>query len=192
MMAKVRVLNKEKVVQAAVHLVEKSGTDALTLPNLARQLNIRSQSLYNYVSNRHELLDLVGGSMIHELQHAATDHIIGLSGMDALSSLADFIREYSLSHPAIRQIMVRLHDQSDKSSLNQAISNFLNLVNQLKKQSDAKYFPSPHIYLGAIFGYIFLDTEIVGQQQSSKEGWAEYHEMLDSICRQPGYHHDTK
>lgn len=190
-MTKVRTLNKQKVINAAVELVEEDGTRALTLPNLARRLNIRSQSLYNYVSNRHELLDLVGGAMIHDLQQAATNHIIGLSGMDALSSLADFIRKYSLSHPAIRQIMVSLHDQAEKSSLNEAIANFLKLINQLRSQSNAKYFPSPHIYLGAIFGYIFLDAEVVGQKQSSQQGWAEYHEMLDSICRLPGYHKDA-
>lgn len=187
-MAQLRNLNKQKVIQAACSLVESQGVSALTLPKLARQLNIRSQSLYNYVANRHELLDLVGGAMISEMQRQATDHIIGLSGLRALCSLADFIREYALSHPAIRNIMVSLHDQSEKSSLNDAIGNFLQLVNKLKSQSHANYFPSPHIYLGAIFGYVFLDNEMIGQMQSNKQGWDEYHEMLDSICRRPGFY----
>lgn len=187
-MAKLRNLNREKVIRAACELVESKGVAALTLPTLARQLDIRSRSLYNYVANRSELLDLVGGAMITKMQRQATDHIIGLSGMEALCSLADFIREYVIKHPAIRNIMVSLHDQSEKSALNDAIANFLQLVNKLRAQSQADYFPSPHIYLGAIFGYIFLDQELVGQRQSSEQRWDEYHEMLDSICRLPGYY----
>lgn len=191
-MAKIRTLNKQKVIDAAVQLVEEKGVESLTLPKLAQRLNIRSQSLYNYVANRQELLDLVGGAMVHDLQQAAINHIIGLSGLDALSSLADFIREYSLNHPAIRQILVSLHGKTNKSSLNDAVADFLHLIERLKKQSGVTYFPSPHIYLGAIFGYIFLDAETVGQKQSSKERWSEYHEMLDSICRHPGYHEDAR
>lgn len=187
-MAKLRNLNREKVIRAACELVESKGVAALTLPTLARQLDIRSQSLYNYVANRSELLDLVGGAMITKMQRQATDHIIGLSGMGALCSLADFNREYVIKHPAIRNIMVSLHDQSEKSALNDAIANFLQLVNKLRAQSQADYFPSPHIYLGAIFVYIFLDQELVGQRQSSEQRWDEYHEMLDSICRLPGYY----
>ncbi len=51
MAIKHRILDREKVLAAARVMVTRDGIRELTFQTLAKELNIRSQSLYNYFSN---------------------------------------------------------------------------------------------------------------------------------------------
>lgn len=184
-MAKGHKLNRQRVVAAAEDYVDAHGIKALTLPHLAKELGVRSQSLYNYVANREDLLSLVGAHMITEMRQAATDHIIGLSGRKALFTLADFIRDYMRQRPVMREIIMRLHEYPDQSPMEQAVKQFVDLVERIRVQSGSPDFPSVHIYLGAVLGYIFFDSADLFAGDSDHKSQADYHDMLNRLFPYP-------
>ncbi|HEX6358683.1 TetR/AcrR family transcriptional regulator C-terminal domain-containing protein [Actinophytocola sp.] len=53
------VLTRERIVTAAVAMVEELGLDAVTMRGLARRLNVDTMSLYHHVDNRETLLNQV-------------------------------------------------------------------------------------------------------------------------------------
>jgi AcrR family transcriptional regulator len=61
------VLTRERIVAAAVELVDEAGPDALTMRAVAGRLEAGTMSLYRHVSGRDELLDLVLAAMAAEV-----------------------------------------------------------------------------------------------------------------------------
>lgn len=55
---KVRMpLNRERVLQAALRLVDEGGIEALSMRKLGQALSVEAMSLYNHVANKEEVLD---------------------------------------------------------------------------------------------------------------------------------------
>jgi AcrR family transcriptional regulator len=52
-------LNRRRIVLAALGLVEEHGLDALTMRRVANELHVTPMSLYNHVSDKAELVDLM-------------------------------------------------------------------------------------------------------------------------------------
>ena len=50
-------LNRERILQAAVELVDQQGLDALTMRRLGTELGVEAMSLYKHVANKDEILD---------------------------------------------------------------------------------------------------------------------------------------
>ncbi|WP_054725509.1 TetR/AcrR family transcriptional regulator [Paucilactobacillus hokkaidonensis] len=67
-MTKKRNLDQEKVLSTATEIVRNEGIKALTLSRLASELDIRTQSLYNYIANLDELIALVGARLVNKLR----------------------------------------------------------------------------------------------------------------------------
>jgi AcrR family transcriptional regulator len=62
-----RPLSRERVLQAALTLVDAQGLDALSMRRLAQELGVEAMSLYNHVENKDDIvagiLDLVGAEV---------------------------------------------------------------------------------------------------------------------------------
>ena len=50
-------LNRERILEAAVELVDRQGLDALTMRRLGTELGVEAMSLYKHVANKDEILD---------------------------------------------------------------------------------------------------------------------------------------
>jgi AcrR family transcriptional regulator len=50
-------LNREKVLLAAIAIADRDGIDGLSMRKLGEELNVEAMSIYNYISNKEELLD---------------------------------------------------------------------------------------------------------------------------------------
>ena len=92
-------LSQERVIDAAVDVVNEHGLQALTLARVAERLGVRTPSLYNHVAGLDDVrqrrtvraVDLLG----QRLQRAA----VGRAGADALHAMADAYRRFRLHHP---------------------------------------------------------------------------------------------
>lgn len=147
-LAKKRALDRSKVIEQAIAIISEKGLSELTMPALAKNLGIRSQSLYHYVANRNDLLILVCVNRLQVLRQHLTKKIIGHSGLDALFRFADEIREEVL----------KIVDLGEKLDV------------------DNKNVVSLHSLLGAVLGYVFLDRYVI--DETEKEADDNYHEML--------------
>jgi len=57
-------LTRERLVDAALELINEEGLEALSMRSLADRLNVKAASLYWHVRDRRELLDLLGDSIL--------------------------------------------------------------------------------------------------------------------------------
>lgn len=77
-------LNRERIVDAALGLIEEEGVDGVSMPKLAKRLGVGAMSLYTHVDSKDDLLD------------AIAQHVLGglpaPSGADWRARLADHFR----------------------------------------------------------------------------------------------------
>ena len=124
-MTQKRTLDLDKVIAAATELIENQGLPETTMPNLAKALGVRSQSLYHYVKNRAQLLSLVAASRIRLLYQALVDQLIGLSGQDALLKFADIVRDWLRHDQALAVLLYHLNEFPDDSAIVQEVMSIL-------------------------------------------------------------------
>jgi len=100
-MSRKHPLDKAAVVEAAAGLLNREGTDALTLNRLAGILGIQTPSLYNHVDGMpglmHELALLNLRRLAERLETAA----IGRSGPEGLKTVAQAYRAYIKDNPGL-------------------------------------------------------------------------------------------
>ena len=94
-------LDREAVIQAAADLADREGLHGLTMAALAKQLGVRTPSLYNHVDGLpglHRALALRGGREINaRLARAA----VGKAGGEAVKAVAEALRGYIREHPGV-------------------------------------------------------------------------------------------
>lgn len=175
-MAQKRNLDLDKILDQATKLIDEKGLSATTLPALAKSLNVRSQSLYHYVSGRSQLLSLVGAREIKVLRHQLVDNLIGLSGRDALLKFADIVRNFLLNNQALSSILYHLDEYPKDSAISQEILDLIKLGERLNFRKESAI--SFHALIGAVLGYVFLDNSSSFADETEAESNRNYHEMI--------------
>lgn len=61
-------LSRERVLQAALQLVDESGLEALSMRKLAQELGVQAMSLYNHVANKDEIIDGIVDRVVGEFE----------------------------------------------------------------------------------------------------------------------------
>ncbi|WP_405218585.1 TetR/AcrR family transcriptional regulator C-terminal domain-containing protein [Agrococcus sp. Ld7] len=64
-------MNRNRIVTAALDLVDEDGAEALSLRAVARRVDRQVSSLYNHISGRGELIELVRGRIVAEIDVSA-------------------------------------------------------------------------------------------------------------------------
>ena len=169
-MTQKRTLDLDKVLAKATEMIESRGLSEMTMPNLAKALGVRSQSLYHYVK--------VAASRIRLLYQDLLKQLVGLSGHEALFKFADVVRDRLLEDQALATLLYHVDEFSDDLEVVKEVVKILDLGDQL--QVDTEHVVSQHALVGAVLGYVFLDRFIDGQEkvESPREAEENYHEMI--------------
>lgn len=171
-MVKKRTLDLSKVLAATSELIDKQGIAAVTFPNLAKKLGIRSQSLYHYIDNRTQLLSLVGANRIKALK----ENLVGMSGQEAILKFCDLIRDYLLEDSALAAILYHLNEYERDAEINIELLKVIELGTKLKSDEDEPI--SVHALVGAVLGYVFFDRSAIFSGESKEERNSNYHQMI--------------
>ncbi|MBJ7471540.1 MAG: WHG domain-containing protein [Solirubrobacteraceae bacterium] len=94
-------LDQRQVVEAAATMADADGLEATTLSALARELGVRTPSLYKHVDSLQALHRLLALRAIAELTAAVTEAATGRSGPAAVRASADAWRAYAHAHPGL-------------------------------------------------------------------------------------------
>ena len=93
-------MSLDRIVTAALELVDEQGIGAATMRAVSSRLGVRSMSLYRYVQDRDELFDAVVERIVNEL---ADDPQVQLRPVDGwrpyLTGMAHGVRRYARAHP---------------------------------------------------------------------------------------------
>ncbi|GEL12961.1 transcriptional regulator [Lapidilactobacillus concavus] len=126
-----RVLDKNKVADAAREIVKASGMPALTFGNLAKKLGIKSQSVYNYFHNSDELLEYLGADLMHALYEELTTGLIGLSGREALLKYGEIAHQFFLKQGKLVRTIHTIPNYPRDSDFVKAMEQVLQIISQI-------------------------------------------------------------
>jgi AcrR family transcriptional regulator len=89
-------LTKERIIRAAIELIDRDGPTALSMRRLGAELGIEAMSLYHHFPNREALVDTV-------LVAGSPEALPGLTGhwRDDLIALAETVYTQYAAHPKI-------------------------------------------------------------------------------------------
>ncbi len=68
------LLSKEMIVDAAMAIVDESGISTMTTRAIAKRLGVGQASLYNHITSREELLDLLNARILAGVDLTPLDH----------------------------------------------------------------------------------------------------------------------
>jgi AcrR family transcriptional regulator len=99
-------LSRERILVAALAIVDAEGMEALSMRRLARDLSVQAMSLYNHITNREEIIDALVEVVIEEM--GAPD--LAVPWIEAVRRQALATHEVLVRHPwAAMMIMSRVN-----------------------------------------------------------------------------------
>lgn len=91
-------LTRQRVLEAALHLIDQEGLEGFSMRKLGANLGIEAMSLYNHVENKRALFDGVIELLIHQ---APTSESAEVSPREELWAFAHAFRGVLLAHPRV-------------------------------------------------------------------------------------------
>ena len=120
-------LTQARVVEAAATLIDAHGLGPLGLATLARELGVKTPSLYNHVASLDALHREISLLVLRELAAELTAATVGRSREAALHALAAAYRSYAKHHPGRYAFSVRA-PQADDAEHHAAAAAVLDVV----------------------------------------------------------------
>ena len=130
-MGKRRQLNRDRVIEKAVELVDGSGdARSLSLTTLAQALEIRPPSLYNHVTSLEDLQYGMALFGVQQLMANLRQASLDLIGRDALVAVAMAYRQFAHRHPGIYPLTIRAPEsgETELANLAQELMQMLQLM----------------------------------------------------------------
>jgi AcrR family transcriptional regulator len=97
---------RERVLKAAVELMNKEGLAALSMREVARRAGVSHQAPYHYFENREAILAAIAEEGFKNF-NAALESASGRHATDRLVAAGRIYVEFALSHPAHFHVMFR-------------------------------------------------------------------------------------
>ncbi|MCI1553222.1 MAG: TetR/AcrR family transcriptional regulator [Levilactobacillus sp.] len=155
-MVKRRTLSREQVLDQANDIIATEGLSQLTIRALANRLDVRPQSVYNYVDSLNDLLDQVGLTFVNELADRLMRRLVGVAGKEALWIFAHEFRAGCLQQQHLAPLLLNPNDLQQLTATHQAL---VDLYQQMFKslhldEADNSALVESSLYRSALFGFI--------------------------------------
>lgn len=96
-------LNRDRVIEGALELIDEEGLNALSMRRLAEKLGVKPMTLYSHVSDKDDLIDGVVVRVLEEVELPAADGAWDEAVREAFASY----RQALLRHPHVVPIIMR-------------------------------------------------------------------------------------
>jgi AcrR family transcriptional regulator len=96
-------LSRERIVRAAVELIERDGEDAISMRRIAAELGYGVMSLYNHIPNKDAVLDAVAEYVMADFEFAADAHA---DWRDQARALVRAFRAVSRRYPRCINVVI--------------------------------------------------------------------------------------
>ena len=106
-------LTRAAVIDAAAGQVDRKGTASLTLSSVAKELGVKSPSLYNHVGSLGDLRRELRLRGISELGKRLGEAAVGRSGADAVGALARAYRAFVRERPGLYELTIEAATATD-------------------------------------------------------------------------------
>jgi TetR/AcrR family tetracycline transcriptional repressor len=180
-------LTRERIVDAALGVMDAEGVDALSMRRVAREVGVEAMSLYNHVRDKEDLLDgMVERIMasMPEPAEPADDDWFGYG-----RQIAMHWRAMLTSHPGAIQLLAErkapIHTLEALRPADRALGALMRAG--LSPEDAVQAF---HTIGGYIFGYVMMETGQLFGDQPGHDVPADVEPLLPSLALTAPYLHD--
>ncbi|MCB0995001.1 MAG: WHG domain-containing protein [Acidimicrobiales bacterium] len=174
-------LDEGRVIEAAERVVDRDGWDGLTMTVLARELAIRTPSLYNHVDGLDAVRALLQRRVLTQLGTELRDAALGRSREDGLRTLAHVYRDFARRHPGRYTALSR---QMPEEATGEAEAHALEALAAILRSfglSDAEQQDALVPLWSTVHGFVTL--ELNGAFPPGTDAEAAYERTLDGVLR---------
>ncbi len=160
-------LSRERVVEAAIELMDREGLEALTMRRLGRELGVEAMSLYNHVRDKEDLLDAIAEAVLagYRWEPASDDWVA--QGRAAAHEWRRILKE----HPNLITVLVeRKHPLTSPDAL-RPTEIALDILRRagLPERDTARAFQAIG---GYVFGFVMMELgNIAPRPDRAGTGW---------------------
>lgn len=182
-----RRLNRDVVLATAASLADAHGLARVTLGVLARELGVRTPSLYSHIRGADDLRAGLAALALGELADRGDRALAGRSGRDALAGWANAYRDYAREHPgrfeAAGALDVPLTPELAAAGARVAEQSTAILRAYPLPESERTH--AVRLVSGAVRGFVQLEAggAFGHRGPSSEESWARLLDRLDHNLR---------
>ena len=108
---KQRGLSRERLVAAALELINEEGLDALSMRALADRLDVKAASLYWHVRDRRELVELLAESILDSVSHPRAR----ATWRESVAAIADALARRMSAQKDAGRIMLEVREALERS-----------------------------------------------------------------------------
>jgi AcrR family transcriptional regulator len=161
-------LSRERIMRAAVRIMDQEGVEAVTMRRLGRELGVEAMSLYNHVRDKEEILTGIIESVMMEFRLPAGEG----DWLSQVRTMAVEFRRVLLAHPNVVQLIAEHHGPPTSPDGFQPVEVALSTL----RAGGLSYEDTTHAYralVGYVMGYVTLETGGLLSQDPEKHSWAE-------------------
>lgn len=103
-------LTKEKLIDAAIDLINNEGVPKLTIATLSTRFKVKPPSLYNHIDSLESLKQAMALKGIVELSQVGQKAAMGRAGSDALKAVAIAYRNFAKNQPGLYELTLRSNE----------------------------------------------------------------------------------
>ncbi|MBA4166583.1 MAG: TetR/AcrR family transcriptional regulator [Chitinophagaceae bacterium] len=174
---------KERIQQKAKDLFHRYGIKSITMDEIATQLGASKKTIYQYFSDKDELVDAIVTEMICGAQNMCSGN--AATGKDAVHELfqaMDFVQQiFSDMNPAMMYDLERFHPQSYKRFLDHKNKFLFQVIRENLKRGIQEELYRPDINIDILARFRLEGMMIAFNQDvfpSTKFNLAELHKII--------------
>jgi len=175
-----RGISTESITTSAIAITKQDGLTSLTMPKIAKALGIKSQSLYNHVSNLNEVKTNMSISLFQSLKDRLLEGILGLTGKPAIEAYFTIFYAFSVEYDQFYEVLF-LPGKESSEALDQSFRAVIQILQRLLTSvtSDPNQIQLYKRTLMSVFvGFVLNDRNHFFQDEK-KQG----KEALDDILK---------
>ena len=150
-------LSREKIVLAAIEVLQKKGFESFSLRALAESLNVKAASLYKHFKSMDELTVAVALKVYEEFDVLQEEAVVqARTRQEAMMALATAYKEFANAHPSFYHLLLVL-PKMERQELERVTAiiyaPILRAVNMYKLDDETRAHWT-HIYLATVVGFM--------------------------------------
>lgn len=153
-------LTRAAVVAAAAELVEREGSASLSLADLAKELGVKSPSLYNHVAGVEDLRRELRLHGLVRLGKRLSEAAVGRSGADAVIALARAYRAFALAHYGLYELTFETTvgtDEGQEAASDDVLAVFLTSLRGYELTAEDQVHAA-RVLRSALHGFVSLEA----------------------------------
>ena len=149
-------LTRERIVEAALRVMDAEGLEAVTMRRIGRELGVEAMSLYNHVEDKDDILEGVTERVMNEFEFPAPS---GGWIEDAFAMSREWRRLLGL-HPSVCQLLAERHKPLDGLATYRAMDAALGVLRRagLSDREAAQAFNALGSY---ILGFVMMEQGLM-------------------------------